>query len=134
MKKGGISDPRNKALMKMFNMIDIGERAGSGVPEILKTWKDSTFPEPIIEEEFEPGRTRLPLFFNEEFFSESSLETDSTAHKIISLMKEQPSITVQEIADTIGISRRAVTKQITNLKGTVEHIGSTKKGKLVVYE
>ena len=31
MLKGGISDPRNKALMKMFNLIGIGERAGSGV-------------------------------------------------------------------------------------------------------
>lgn len=31
MLKGGESDPRNKALMKMFNMIDIGERAGSGI-------------------------------------------------------------------------------------------------------
>ena len=30
MLKGGISDPRNKALMKMFNLIGIGERAGSG--------------------------------------------------------------------------------------------------------
>ena len=28
MLKGGISDPRNKALMKMFNMIGIGERSG----------------------------------------------------------------------------------------------------------
>ena len=34
MLKGGISDPRNKTLMKMFNMIGIGERAGSGVPDI----------------------------------------------------------------------------------------------------
>ena len=30
MLKGGISDPRNKALMKMLNLIGIGERAGSG--------------------------------------------------------------------------------------------------------
>ena len=29
MLRGGISDPRNKTLMKMFNMIGIGERAGS---------------------------------------------------------------------------------------------------------
>lgn len=28
MLKGGISDPRNKALMKMFNLINIGEHAG----------------------------------------------------------------------------------------------------------
>lgn len=30
MIQGGESDPRNKALMKMFNLIGIGERAGSG--------------------------------------------------------------------------------------------------------
>ena len=35
MLKGGISDPRNKTLMKMFNMIGIGERAGIGVPDIF---------------------------------------------------------------------------------------------------
>lgn len=35
MRLGGESDPRNKALMKMFNLINIGERAGSGVPNIL---------------------------------------------------------------------------------------------------
>lgn len=29
---GGVSDPRNSALLKMFNFIDIGERAGSGIP------------------------------------------------------------------------------------------------------
>ena len=29
MLHGGISDPRNKILMKMFNMIGIGERAGN---------------------------------------------------------------------------------------------------------
>ena len=133
MKKGGISDPRNKALMKMFNMIDIGERAGSGVPGIFKTWKDSTLPEPVIEEEFEPDRTRLTLFFGESSL-ESSLESSSTTEKIISLMKERPEITVQEIADKIGLSRRAITKQITNLQDKVEHIGSTKKGKWVVYE
>ncbi len=40
MRKGGISDPRNKALMKMFNLIGIGERAGSGAPDIYRVWKD----------------------------------------------------------------------------------------------
>ena len=39
MLKGCISDPRNKALMKMFNMIGIGERAGSGVPDIFAVWE-----------------------------------------------------------------------------------------------
>ena len=30
---GGVSDPRNETVMKMFSLIDVGERAGSGNPE-----------------------------------------------------------------------------------------------------
>lgn len=33
-KSGGVSDPRNGTMLKMFNLIDIGERAGSGIPNI----------------------------------------------------------------------------------------------------
>ncbi len=50
MKLGGESDPRNKALMKMFNLIDIGERAGSGVPELFAVWEQEGWEEPQIEE------------------------------------------------------------------------------------
>ena len=60
---GGISDPRNKGLMKMFNMIDIGERAGSGVSNIFNTWKDEGYEVPEIIEEFNPDRTKLILSF-----------------------------------------------------------------------
>ena len=31
-KSGGVSDPRNGTMLKMFNLIDIGERSGSGIP------------------------------------------------------------------------------------------------------
>ena len=61
MLKGGISDPRNKALMKMFNMIGIGERAGSGVPDIFSVWKDEGWIEPEVDEQYNPDRTVLTL-------------------------------------------------------------------------
>ena len=61
MRKGGESDPRNKALMKMFNLINIGERAGSGVPNIFNVWADKGWVEPVIEEQFEPARIRAIL-------------------------------------------------------------------------
>ena len=64
MRKGGISDPRNKILMKMFNLINIGERAGSGVPNIFNVWEDQGWVEPIIEEQFDPDRTLLILSFD----------------------------------------------------------------------
>ena len=61
MRKGGISDPRNKGLMKMFNLINIGERAGSGVPDIFAVWHQEKWQEPQIIESFSPDRTILKL-------------------------------------------------------------------------
>ena len=49
--------------MKMFNLIDIGERAGSGVPDIFNVWNDEGFESPEIIEEFDPDRTKLILSF-----------------------------------------------------------------------
>lgn len=63
MRLGGISDPRNKILMKMFNLINIGERAGSGVPNIFNTWADQGWIDPVIEKQFDPDRTILTLAF-----------------------------------------------------------------------
>ena len=63
MRKGGESDPRNKTLMKMFNLVNIGERSGSGVPNIFNTWEDQGWKEPVIEERFDPDRTILTLEF-----------------------------------------------------------------------
>ena len=64
MLKGGISQPRNKGLFKMFNLIGLGEHAGSGVPDIFKAWKDAGLAEPIVDESFGggmPDRTVLTL-------------------------------------------------------------------------
>ena len=63
MRRGGVSDPRNKNLMKMFNLINIGERAGSGVPNIYKVWEEEGWIEPAIEEQFDPDRVTLTLEF-----------------------------------------------------------------------
>ena len=60
-KSGGISDPRNVALMKMFNLINIGERAGSGIPNIYTVWEKLEMSQPDITEQFEPDRTILTL-------------------------------------------------------------------------
>jgi predicted HTH transcriptional regulator len=58
---GGLSDPRNQTLIKLFNLIDIGERAGSGLSNIYAVWKSLKLPEPTLEEQFNPDRTVLSL-------------------------------------------------------------------------
>ena len=58
---GGISDPRNESLIKMFNLINVGERAGSGLPSIRAVWQKQRWKTPEITESFGPDRTSLLL-------------------------------------------------------------------------
>lgn len=63
-RSGGVSDPRNSALIKMFNLINIGERAGSGIPNIYSVWHTQGWQEPTITESFAPERITLTLPVN----------------------------------------------------------------------
>lgn len=58
---GGISDPRNENIFKMFNLIGVGERAGSGIEAIRKAWKEQEWTIPDLEESFGPDRVELTL-------------------------------------------------------------------------
>ena len=55
---------------------------------------------------------------------------DKTSVQIIELMKENPSITLQQVAEKIGLSKRAVEMQVKKLReqGKVNRIGATKNG------
>ena len=44
-------------MLKMFNLIDIGERAGSGIPKYLRVWREQNWTTPEITEQLEPERT-----------------------------------------------------------------------------
>ena len=74
MRKGGESDPRKKALMKMFNLIDISERAGSGVPELYTVWEKEGWEKTVIEERYgDASITVLTLSFKKNKFQSSKV-------------------------------------------------------------
>lgn len=60
-KSGGISDPRNGAMQKMFNLIDIGAHTGSGIPNIYRVWREQGWAGPMLTEQLELERTVLTL-------------------------------------------------------------------------
>ena len=73
---GGVSDPRNTALMKMFNLIRVGQRAGSGIPSIFAAWKRRGWQEPILRETLSPERTSMTLTF-----APAKPQQEATAHE-----------------------------------------------------
>ena len=58
---GGISDPRNVTLLKLFGMINVAERAGTGISGIYATWENENWETPVLKEQFNPDRTVLSL-------------------------------------------------------------------------
>ncbi len=59
-----------------------------------------------------------------------------TSVKIISLMRENPQVSIPEIAKAIGRTARAIEMQVAQLKaeGLIERIGPAKGGHWVVKE
>lgn len=60
--QGGQGDCRNRLLHAMFSYVKIGERANSGLPNILQHWTGQHWRKPLLEEFSEPNnQTRLEL-------------------------------------------------------------------------
>lgn len=134
MRKGGESDPRNKTLMKMFNLVNIGERSGSGVPNIFNTWEDQGWKEPVIEERFDPDRTILTLEFvdktNKEKTAKKTIEGSKIRNKTIENMvkienylKENGESKTNAIAEYLNLSSARTRKILSEMK-TIEAIGT----------
>lgn len=138
MRLGGESDPRNKSLMKMFNLINIGERAGSGVPNIFNTWEDEGFVEPEIEERFDPDRTVLSLPFKKKQAIKTSdkkqaiktsdkkqtKKTQKNIEKIRKYLRQTDEAKTNEIADYIDLSparTRALLKEMKDIEAVGEN-------------
>ena len=140
MRSGGESDPRNKSLMKMFNLIGIGERAGSGVPQLFEVWKKQGWLAPMIDERFgEAPRTILKLSFEKKATEKSdnkppTIKTDNkkaTINEEGQLQELQANMQVgydykiEEICNLTGLKRTRTRDLVKNLvsKGIVTEQG-----------
>ena len=142
---GGVSDPRNVTIMKMFSLVDIGERAGSGIPDFISIWKKYVDKDPIYTVTHNPDRTSLVIPFTPKSFqiagkmmannTQSTQSTQSisqstpqstpqstnknkiskTAQDILDLIRQNPQITYDEIAITLGKARSGVARHLKNM-------------------
>lgn len=119
-KSGGVSDPRNTSLMKMFNMIDVGERAGSGIPNIFYVWKKQGWSNPQITESLEPERVSISLFIGKtddkkatikSGDKKATIKTAAFRYAIIEYLTENVTAKSSEIAELIGL-KQTRTKEI----------------------
>ena len=135
MLRGGISDPRNKNIMKMFNLIGIGERAGSGVPDIYSVWDRQGWEQPEVEERYSPDRTVLTLKFDFQYPDKVSKSQDDTLDDTLELLVKQKlktnkKMTQVQLAKELNISTATIKRVMKSLsdKNEIVRVGGKRFG------
>ena len=136
-KSGGVSDPRNGTMLKMFNLIDIGERAGSGIPNIFRVWREQGWTAPVISENFDPDRIMLSLAFKKSDDKKVTIKSDDKKvtiksarqkNEIITYLTDHVSAKNTDIAELLGVKSTRVKQLLKELldEGVVVAEGNNK--------
>jgi len=128
---GKRSMTRNPTIASLLHRIHYIEKMGTGINRMKEACKEAGIPEP----EF-----KITGFFTILFRRKTSrniginiginIGLNETQMKIIELMRQDSRITIPRISEIIGISKRNIEVNISDLKkkGIVERIGSRKNG------
>ena len=121
--------PKNPIIAKLFKEIGWVDELGSGVRNTYKFTELYTHGAKPTFTEGDVFEIIIPL--NEKAGEETSENVSGkTSDRILKLLKENKNRTAKDLSKLIGISDRAVEKQIANLQeqGMLERVGSDKAG------
>lgn len=139
----------------MFNLINIGERAGSGIPNIFSVWSKQGWPASVIRESFDPERITVSLIIGHETqvidtnTDNSKMETDNTPNAsgnhrenrhprrlktamqetaIVEFLTDHLRCKASQIADLLGVSPERARKLLAKMveKDVIEPLGANR--------
>ena len=129
-RSGGVSDPRNGTMMKMFNLIDIGERAGSGIPNIFSVWKQQGWSDPTILISSEPDRSTLILPLIQHYYADAAtkssdnkensdkkvaIKTERNKNAILAYLTDHASAKVSDFEPLLGIKAARIRRLLSEM-------------------
>ena len=124
---GGTSDARNKAILKMFSLIEAGERAGSGIPDMVDQWMSCGYGKPRLSESCDPEVSTAFLPFSadsDNLISDNSPKdvvrisrkgTRENEEAILAYLTDHEGARSLDIAEAVGISRTRVNQLLRAL-------------------
>lgn len=129
IKKEEVSERRNELLAEMFHQIHFVEKWGRGISLILSKEPETEFKE--------VGRQFIITFKRKTPIPETREKTgEKTREKIISLIKENPQITTQELAGKTSLSPKGIEWNLKKLKDEkiLKRVGGRKEGRWEIVE
>ena len=112
----------------------------SGIPSIMTSFQEATQQTPTYKIFYSPERVFCTINFStivskatekpKNYIESSQKSSQKSSQEILELIAVNTSISTQEMADTIGISRRAIAKAIAKLQaeGFLRRVGPDKGG------
>ena len=142
----------NKELKEMFFALKLIQSYGSGIRRAKKAMEDNNSPKLVFEPEQEDEKdyTMVTAYLNEEFASikaeeegtEKAEQEEKTTQKttqktrmiVLDRIRNNPTITRDELSQRIGITPDGIKYHISKLKeaGIIERIGGDKGGYLKI--
>lgn len=100
-KKGRTSekDPRNSTIFSMFSLVDLGERAGTGIPSIYYAWENAFDLKPTLIDMHNPDRTEMFVpKMREGFVSENHIKKPLVAVNEVSPSVKDENVAVKKVS------------------------------------
>lgn len=112
---GGNSDPRNEKMMKMFSLVNVGERAGGGIPDMVSKWERTGYERPVLSERVNPERSTIFLPLAESAENNRQIKSADSKHsrpgkkrlsegRIIEYLTENGASKSSDIAENVNLS------------------------------
>ena len=146
---------RNRRLGDFLKELDLTEGKATGIPTIIKAMEDNGSPKTEFDTDEERSFFHVMLPVHNAFLASTKVRRSKTkvrkkiilsseeiknelgesAFKILLSMKDNPNVTAAEIAQEIGMTSRAVEKNIAKIreKGYLDREGATKKGNWILF-
>ncbi len=123
-KEGGISDPRNRTMMRMMLGIGLVEQMGSGVRSIFRAVGDGALLDASMSEEPDPLRTVTAITL-----APAGARPDDAGAQVLRYVSEHRNATIKEISSEVGLSTRTVSRVIKELieSGSLRREGNNRR-------
>ena len=134
----GTSMPRNREIVRVFKDLHYVEQLGNGIPKIVKKYGRAAISvDGFVIQTTLKFDTDMGGKINDSSSVKTSEETSGkTTDKIIAVLKNNSSITMDALASEVGITAAGIRWQIEKLKsrGVIRRVGAKKSGRWEIIE
>ena len=145
---GGNSDPRNPNILKMFGLVNVGERAGSGVDKIMTAWAEQNWKKPEFDFSERNDRVTLKLEVGQVVYIPGAADIRDTTEidkaetitamskedKVLAYIRQNGSISMQKVMETCNYSSGTGARKLIDKMIKVDLIEKIGEGNKTIYK